>query len=71
MEESIQRLQDACIKTNILFDNTNMWMSIDLEKCKELRKAGLMDEFDIPVVPKNAEEAVLFMKRLDAIFASE
>jgi hypothetical protein len=30
-----------------------------------------MDDFDIPVVPKNAEEAVLFMERLDAIFASE
>ncbi len=71
IKESLQRLQDACIKTNILFDNTNMWMSIDLEICKELRKTGLMDVFDIPVVPKNAEEAVLFMKRLDAIFASE
>lgn len=68
MEESIQRLQDDCIKTNVLFDNTNIWVTTDLEKWKELRKAGLMDEFDIPVMPKSEEELQQFMKILDEIF---
>lgn len=67
MEESVQRLQDDCIKTNVLFDDTNMWVTIELEKWKELRKAGLMDEFDIPVMPKNEEELSRFMKILDEI----
>ena len=68
MEESIQRLQDDCIKTNVLFDGTNMWVTADLENWKELRKAGLMDEFDIPVMPRSEEELNKFMKLLDEIF---
>lgn len=68
MEESIQRLKDDCIKTNVLFDNTNMWVTTDLEKWKELRKTGLMYEFDIPVMPKSEEELQQFMKILDEIF---
>ena len=68
MEESIQRLQDDCIRTNVLFDDTNMWVTTDLDKWKELRKAGLMDEFDIPVMPKNEKELGNFMKMLDKIF---
>lgn len=68
MEESIQRLQDDCIKTNVLFDNTNMWVTVDLEKWKLLRAAGLMNEFDIPVMPKDDTELMEFIKRLDSIF---
>lgn len=68
MEESIQRLQDDCIKTNVLFDNTNMWVTVDLEKWKLLRVAGLMNEFDIPVMPKDDKELIEFLKRLDSIF---
>lgn len=68
MEESIQRLQDDCIKTNVLFDNTNMWVTVDLDKWKELRKAGLMDEYDIPVMPKDYKEMMSFLKKLDSIF---
>ena len=68
MEESIQRLQDDCIRTNVLFDETNMWVTTDLEKWKELRKAGLMDEFDILIMPKCEEELSKFIKLLDEIF---
>ncbi|WP_458457488.1 hypothetical protein [Pseudobutyrivibrio sp.] len=68
MEESIQRLQDDCIKTNVLFDDTNMWVTTDLGKWKELRKAGLIDEFDIPVMPKSVAELNKFMELLDGIF---
>lgn len=68
MEESIQRLQDDCIKANVLFDNTNMWVTVDLEKWKLLRAAGLMNEFDIPVMPKDDKELIEFLKRLDSIF---
>lgn len=68
MEESIQRLQDDCIRTNVLFDETNMWVTTDLEKWKELRKTGLMDEFDIPIMPKSEEELSKFIKLLDEIF---
>ena len=68
MEESIQRLQDDCIRTNVLFDDTNMWVTTDLGKWKELRKAGLMDEFDIPIMPKSEEELSKFIKLLDEVF---
>ena len=71
MEESIQRLQDDCIKTNVLFDNTNMWVTVDLNKWKELRKAGLMNEYDIPVMPKDYKEMMGFLKRLDSIFGDK
>ena len=39
MEESIQRLQDDCIKTNVLYENANMWFTTNIEKWKVLRKA--------------------------------
>ena len=71
MEESIQRLQDDCIKTNVLFDNTNMWVTVDLNKWKELRKAGLMNEYDIPVMPKDYKEMMGFLKRLDSILGDK
>lgn len=67
MEESLQRLQDDCIKTNVLFD-TNMWVTMDFEKWKKLRSAGIMSEFDIPVMPKDGKEMMEYLKRLDAIF---
>lgn len=68
MEESIQRLQDNCIRTNVLFDETNMWVTVDLNKWKELRNAGLMNEYDIPVMPRDDKELMEFIKRLDSIF---
>ena len=68
MEESLQHLQDDCIKTNVLFGDTNMWISIDFELWNELRKAGLVKEFDIPVMPKNKKELDRFMAILESIF---
>lgn len=68
MEESLQRMQDDFIKTNVLYENTDMWVSVDINKWKELRKAGLMDEFDIPVMPQNDDELKRFFKVLDEVF---
>ena len=45
-----------------------MWVTVDLEKWKLLRAAGLMNEFDIPVIPKDDKELMEFIKRLDSIF---
>ena len=45
-----------------------MWVTVDLEKWKLLRAAGLMNEFDIPVMPKDDIELIEFLKRLDSIF---
>lgn len=48
--EGIQNRQDMCIKMNALHD-CNMWCSINeknLKATEEMRKIGIIDEFDIP-----------------------
>lgn len=45
-----------------------MWVTVDVEKWNELRKVGLMDEYDIPVMPKDYKEMMSFLKKLDSIF---
>jgi len=55
MEESLQKLQDSCIRTNLLY-RENMWVSISnesLEKQQHLRDVGLYDLFDRPTIPKD------------------
>lgn len=58
MEETLQRLQDGCIRTNVLY-RTELWASINYEKLERIRKMrelGLLDVLDVPVVPKNRKE---------------
>ena len=58
MEETLQNLQDDCIRTNVLH-GTEMWVSIDYEnlsKIMKMRELGLLDILDVPVIPKNQKE---------------
>lgn len=68
MEESLQRLQDGCIRINVLFD-LDIWVTIsegNFQKQKHYRKIGLFDEFDRPIIPpsNNREEFDNFLKKL-------
>ena len=68
MEETIQRLQDDFIKTNVLFGQ-DMWVSLNdemLNGWKRIREQGLVDEFDIPVMPQSNEELERFIRILEA-----
>ena len=70
MEESIQHLQDDAIRTNVLF-NQNIWVSLSEDKLmswKKLRDAGLVNQFDIPVEPKDDKELERFMGILKSCF---
>lgn len=52
--ESLQNHQDACIKINVLY-NLETWCSFNQEsfsKIQKLKKAGGLNEFDMPVMPK-------------------
>lgn len=47
--------QDACIKINVLY-NLETWCSFNQEsfsKIQKLKKAGGLNEFDMPVMPKD------------------
>lgn len=69
-EESIQHLQDDAIRTNVLF-NQNIWVSMSEDKLmawKKLRDAGLVNQFDIPVEPKDDKELERFMGILKSCF---
>lgn len=59
IEETFQKMQDSCIRTNVLY-GTNIWVSInqtELEKIVKMRKLGVLDEMDVPaVVPRNKRE---------------
>ena len=53
--ETLQNRQDACIKMNVLY-NLEIWCSINQEsfaKIQKLKKAGGLNEFDMPVMPKD------------------
>ena len=58
MEETLQNLQDGCIRTNVLH-GTEMWVSVNYEslsKIMKMRELGLLDILDVPVIPKNQKE---------------
>ena len=66
MEETIQRLQDGCIRVNALYGES-IWISLPkegFEKIKKLREIGLMNQFDIPYSPQTPEELARCMKKL-------
>ena len=68
MEETIQRLQDDFIKTNVLFGQ-EMWVSLNddmLNRWRKIREQGLVDEFDIPVMPQSDEELEKLIRILEA-----
>ena len=53
--EALQNRQDACIKINVLY-NLETWCSFNQEsfsKIQKLKKAGGLNEFDMPVMPKD------------------
>ena len=66
MEETLQNLQDWCIRTNVLYKE-NMWVSVKQENYNRflrLRELGFLDKFDLPRVPKNKREERKFIKIL-------
>lgn len=67
MEETLQHLQDGCIRVNVLY-NENMWISINREsynKILRLRELGLLNQFDLPKIPKNKREAKRIIRLLE------
>lgn len=65
MEETLQNLQDGCIRINVLY-NLDMWMSVNQERIRQimrLREIDVLDIFDLPRIPKNRREA-RWMKRV-------
>lgn len=65
--EGVQNRQDACIRINVLY-NQNMWVSTNydaLELIEEMKRIGLLDEFEIPQKPsKKNKEAKAFIKKM-------
>jgi hypothetical protein len=54
-EESLQKLQDGCIRTNLLYGE-KIWVAVtkeNIEKQQHLRNVGLYDFFDRPIIPKD------------------
>lgn len=55
--EGVQNRQDACIRINVLY-NQNMWMTpnyVALDQIEEMKRLGLLDEFEIPLKPSKKE----------------
>ena len=51
----MQHLQDGVVKCNVLY-GLNMWVSINqskLNEIKKLRELGMIDNCDMPYIPKN------------------
>ena len=65
--EGVQNRQDACIRINVLY-NQNMWASVNydaLELIEEMKKSGLLDEFEIPrKSSKKNKETKAFIKKM-------
>lgn len=58
IEETMQHLQDGVVKCNVLY-GLNMWVSINqskLNEIKKLRELGMLDNCDIPYIPKNKKD---------------
>lgn len=74
-EESLQKLQDCCIRTNLLYGE-KMWVSIskkNIKKQQHLRKIGLYDLFDRPIIPKDESGFNKFLEiiRKEGLFDDE
>ena len=65
--EGVQSRQDACIRMNVLY-NLNIWVSTNygvLERIEEMKRIGLLDEFEIPKTPsKKNKEAWKFIEEM-------
>ena len=64
--EALQNRQDACIKINVLY-NLETWCSFNQEsfsKIQKFKKAGGLNEFDMPVMPKDNAQLEEFMSLL-------
>lgn len=65
--EGVQNRQDACIRINVLY-NQNIWVStnyVALEQIEELKRIGLLDEFEIPKTPnKKNKEAWAYIEKM-------
>ncbi len=67
--ESLQNRQDACIKMNILY-NLETWCSFEKENydiIQKLQKAGAIDEFGMPIMPKDAVQLEEFMRLISTV----
>lgn len=56
--EGVQERQDSCIKINLL-DNQNIWATPNQKSfacIKKLKDAGLIDQYEIPVMEKLSDE---------------
>ena len=75
MEETLQHLQDGCIRTNVLY-KTDMWISVKSERLSQIyqmRELKLIDVFDIPQEPKTRKEqkAVIELMRKEGLLDDE
>lgn len=69
MEETLQNLQDSCIRINVLY-RLDMWISLKQEGIQQyirLKELGILDIYDLPKIPKNRREA----RRIEKIFEEE
>ncbi len=67
MEETLQNLQDSCIRINVLYQ-LDMWVSLKQEGIQRffrLRELGILDIFDLPQIPQNRREARRIKKILE------
>lgn len=58
MEETLQNLQDSCIRINVLY-HLDMWIQLKqegLQQYTRLKELGIIDIFDLPIIPKNRRE---------------
>lgn len=75
MEETLQHLQDGCIRTNVLY-NTDIWLSVKSERLSQIykmRELKLLNVFDIPQEPKTRKEqkAVIELMRKEGLLNDE
>ena len=65
--EGVQNRQDACIRINVLC-NQNMWTTpnyVALDRIEEMKRLGLLDEFEIPLKPsKKNKKAWEFIRNM-------
>lgn len=66
LEETLQRFQDSCIRTNVLY-GADIWVSINymkLHQIERIRELGLVDTLDVPYIPKNQKDERRIIKIL-------
>lgn len=68
LEESLQKIQDGIIRTNVLY-GTDIWVSINyeaLQKLQRIRALGLLDIMDVPYIPQNKQDEKRLIKLLES-----